>query len=139
MDMITNINWLAVLAGGVIYMVIGGLWYGPIAGKAWMQEVGLTEEEIKASGSPVGIMVKSFIAALVMSTGLAIILATSSLGGHGWLGGAITGLVLAVLVIGGGTFPNYAFESKSLRHFLIHLGNVTVAMVLIGAMMGAWR
>jgi len=34
---------------------------------------------------------------------------------------------------------NYAFENKTLRHFLIHMGSVIIAMMLMGAMMGVWR
>jgi len=134
-----HINWLSVLAGALIYMVVGGVWYGPIAGRAWMAEMGLTEEEIKESGSPTAAMIKSFVAALFMSTGLAFILSMPAFRDSGWQGGMMTGFILSILLIGGATFPNYAFENKTLRHFLIHMGNVTIAMMLIGAMMGYWR
>ena len=46
MDFFT-INWLAVLAATASAFVLGGLWYGPIFGKAWMAEMGFTEEELK--------------------------------------------------------------------------------------------
>lgn len=134
-----HINWLSVLVGAIIYMVVGGIWYGPIAGKAWMAEMGLTEEEIKEGGNPTAAMIKSFIASLFMCTGLAFILGMPAFNEAGWQGGMMTGFILSVLLIGGGTFPNYAFENKSLRHFLIHMGNVTLALMLIGAMMGYWR
>jgi len=134
-----HINWLTVLIGAVIYMVVGGIWYGPIAGKAWMKEMGLTEEEIKESGNPTEAMVKSFVSALFMSAGLAFVLSMPAFRDSGWQGGMMTGFILSVLLVGGSTFPNYAFENKSLRHFLIHMGNVTIAMMLIGAMMGYWR
>ncbi|MEX0299970.1 MAG: DUF1761 domain-containing protein [Kordiimonas sp.] len=137
MELFANVNWLAVLAGAVIYMLVGGVWYGPIAGKAWMDEMGMTEEEIRASGSPASAMAKSFVAAIVMSIGLALILYNP--GDENWMEGMLVGLAVSVFIVGGATFPNYAFENKSLRHFLIHMGNVTVAMMLIGAMMGAWR
>lgn len=137
LDLFVNVNWLAVLAGAMIYMLVGGIWYGPIAGKAWMNEMGMTEEEVKASGPPTAAMVKSFFAAIVMSIGLALILYNP--GDESWMEGMLTGLAVAIFIVGGATFPNYAFENKSIRHFLIHMGNVTVAMMLIGAMMGAWR
>ncbi len=137
MELFANVNWLAVFAGAVIYMLVGGIWYGPIAGKAWMEEMGMTEEEIRASGSPAAAMAKSFVAAIVMSIGLALILYNP--GDENWMEGMLVGLGVSVFIVGGATFPNYAFENKSLRHFLIHMGNVTVAMMLIGAMMGAWR
>ncbi len=139
MEIISQVNWLAVLASGVIALLVGGLWYGPIAGKAWMEEVGLTEEEIKASGAPTAELIKSFIATLVLAVGMSFIITWSGVAAGDWLGGAVVGATVAILVIGGGVFPNYAFESKSLRHFLIHMGNVTISMALIGALLAAWR
>jgi hypothetical protein len=138
-NVINEINWLAVLLGGVIYMIVGGLWYGPIAGKAWLAEVGLTEEEIKAAGSPAPTMIKSFIAALFLSFGLAFLFIAAGMAEAGPVHGAITGAFLAIFVTGAASFPNYAFESKTMRHFLIHLGNTTISMTLIGAMIAAWR
>ena len=38
--------WIIPLAA-LIPMVIGFLWYGPIFGKAWMKETGMTEEKAK--------------------------------------------------------------------------------------------
>ncbi|WP_286831551.1 MULTISPECIES: DUF1761 domain-containing protein [Kordiimonas] len=139
MELLANMNWLAVLLGAVIYMAVGSIWYGPIAGKAWMAEMGLTEEEIKASGSPAKAMAQSFVAALFLSAGLEFILSMQSFADGGWMGGVQVGFVLSVLIIGGGTFANYAFENKTLRHFLIHMGNITLAMMAMGAMMGAWN
>ncbi|WP_417457166.1 DUF1761 domain-containing protein [Kordiimonas sp.] len=139
MENLSDINWLAVLLGGVVYMAVGSIWYGPIAGKAWMAEMGMTEEELKqASNNPAKAMFLSFIASLFMSFGLAVVLSMSGMVGGGWLAGMKVGLMLSVLIVGGGTFANYAFESKSLRHFLIHMGNITLSMMAIGAMMGAW-
>lgn len=139
MEALTDINWAAVLLGGVIYMAIGSVWYGPIAGKAWMVETGMTEAELKqASNNPAKAMIMSFIASLFMSLGLALVLAVPGFSDGGWMGGLKVGFLLSVLIVGGGTFANYAFESKSIRHFLIHMGNITLSMMAIGAMMGAW-
>jgi len=139
MEILADINWIAVLLGGVIYMAIGSVWYGPVAGKAWMAEIGMTEEELKqAENNPMKAMLLSFIASLFMSFGLAFVLNMTGTAGGGWMGGLKVGLILSILIIGGGTFANYAFESKSIRHFLIHMGNVTLSMMAIGAMMGAW-
>lgn len=138
MEFLNNIDWIEVLLGGVIFMAIGSLWYGPIAGKAWMAEMGLTEEEIREMGSPAKAMILSFIASLFLSLGMALVLSLPSLADGGWVEGMNMGLVLSLLIIGGGTFANYAFENKSIRHFLIHMGNITLCMMAIGAMMGGW-
>ncbi|WP_262695103.1 DUF1761 domain-containing protein [Kordiimonas aquimaris] len=138
-SILAEINWLAVFAGGIIYMFVGGLWYGPIAGKAWLEEMGMTEEEVKASGSPTGAMIKSFIASLFLTFGMAFLFNMMGITNADWIHGAISGAFMALLIVGAATFPNYAFESKTTRHFIIHLGSTTVAMTLVGAMLAAWQ
>ena len=44
-NLLDNLNWLAALAGGAAYYVIGAAWYG-ILGKGWMEAAGLTAEQI---------------------------------------------------------------------------------------------
>ena len=43
-----EINWLAVVLSGLSAFVLGGLWYGPLFGKAWQARVGLSDEQIKS-------------------------------------------------------------------------------------------
>ena len=43
-----NANLLAILVAASTGFLIGGLWYGPLFGKAWMAEHGLTEEQLRA-------------------------------------------------------------------------------------------
>ena len=46
----TGVNYLAVLVAGIVYFALGAVWYArPVFGKAWMEGVGKTEEQIKAS------------------------------------------------------------------------------------------
>src|SRR5260221_409395 len=73
MDTVVPINYLAVLAGAVVSMVIASVWYGPLFGKAWMKEVGMkpqkmTEKMKKAMMKQYGLM---FVGSLVMSYVLA--------------------------------------------------------------------
>jgi hypothetical protein len=42
-----NINYWAVLVCGVLSMVIGFVWYGPLFGKKWMEIVGATFKDIE--------------------------------------------------------------------------------------------
>lgn len=42
-----NANLLAILVAAAAGFLVGGVWYGPLLGKAWMAERGLTEEELK--------------------------------------------------------------------------------------------
>ncbi|OFW66266.1 MAG: hypothetical protein A2Z12_05715 [Actinobacteria bacterium RBG_16_68_21] len=40
-DRINNLDWLAVVVGALVFMVVGFLWYGPLFGKAWSKATGV--------------------------------------------------------------------------------------------------
>jgi Protein of unknown function (DUF1761) len=42
-----NANLLAILVAAAAGFMVGGIWYGPLFGKAWMDEHGFTEESLK--------------------------------------------------------------------------------------------
>lgn len=42
------INYYAVLAGAVASMIIGGIWYGPLFGKKWLEIIGANEATLEA-------------------------------------------------------------------------------------------
>jgi hypothetical protein len=42
------INYLAVVAGAVLSMVLGFVWYGPLFGKKWMEIVGVNADDLEA-------------------------------------------------------------------------------------------
>ena len=67
-------NLVAVLVAGIIPMVVGSIWYGPLFGKMWMKMIGKTEEELRESMSPIKMYVVTFVFALVMAYVLAHVL-----------------------------------------------------------------
>lgn len=62
------INGWAVLAATVLAFLLGGLWYGPLFGRAWLRALGKTEDELEPSAKP---FVISFFAALLTAVILA--------------------------------------------------------------------
>ncbi len=40
-------SYLTILGCGILSMIIGGLWYGPLFGKLWMEILGATEMDIE--------------------------------------------------------------------------------------------
>ena len=133
---ISTLNWAAVFAATIAGFVIGGLWYSPLLfAKAWMKENGFTEEGMKNSnmGKIFGL---TFLFSFVMAFNLAMFLndvktdaawgATAGfLAGFGWVAMAI--------------FINGQFERKSTRYMLINAGYMTVALTVMGFILGAWR
>lgn len=47
-----NLSWIAIIVAAAAGFVVGGIWYGPLFGKAWMTERGFTEEDLKQGNFP---------------------------------------------------------------------------------------
>lgn len=69
-----DVNYLAVLVAGVVNIIIGFLWYGPVFGKKWMAMMGMGQADIDA-GKAKGGMGKSYFIAFVGSLVTAYVLA----------------------------------------------------------------
>lgn len=63
-------NYIGILTAAVASWVVGGVWYG-VLGKQWLAALGKSPEEMGARKMPVGPMILSFVAEIVMATGLA--------------------------------------------------------------------
>jgi hypothetical protein len=137
-----TINWLAVLVAGIAAFVIGGIWYSPgLFGKAWMKDSNLTEDEIK-KGNKGKIFGFTLVFSLLMAVNLAMFLQdpksvdcgpkiTMSFGMlAGFLSSIWTFCAVAI---------HSLFELKSWRLIFINGGYSVAALVLMGAIIGAWR
>jgi len=62
-----DVNYLAVLAAGIVSMAIGFLWYSPVLlGKPWMKERGVTAESMQKTQQAMGkLYALSFVVSLV--------------------------------------------------------------------------
>jgi len=128
-----QLNVWAMLAAAVSAFVVGGLWYSPVLfGKAWERANGFTVSPQAGAKT----YVSSFLFMLVMAVNLAFYLAdpktTAAFGaiagflaGFGW---AAMGLAIVAL-----------FEKRSWKYSLINGGYLTVALTLMGLILGAWR
>lgn len=133
LESIELINWWAVLVATVLAFVLGGIWYGPVFGTAWLEALGKTEDDIEPSASP---FVISFFTALLTAITLAWLMI--ALGISGWLGGAVLGGVTGIGFIATAMASDSAFCGWSLRLFLIQSGYRVLYSILMGAVLGAW-
>jgi len=130
-----TLNHLAVVCAAASSFILGGLWYGPLFGKVWMRENGFTPESLaKASmGKTFGL---AFLWTLVMAYNLAMFLGDPSVTlGKAVLYGALTGfgwIAMALFVVG-------LFERRSARLMILNGAYMTVALTLMGAIIGVWR
>lgn len=64
-----EVNYYVFLLAGLVPMLIGFIWYGPLFGKAWMNQMGFTEESLKG-----GNMALIFILSYIFSVFIAIMM-----------------------------------------------------------------
>jgi hypothetical protein len=129
-----TLNLWSVLAAAVSAFVLGGLWYSPFAfGRAWKRANRFESDPPAAGGKVFAI---AFVLSLVMALNLAMFLndpktnlawgATAGfLAGFGWVAMGI-GIVSL-------------FERRPLSYVLVNGGYLTAALVIMGAVLGAWR
>ena len=127
------INWWAVLVATVLAFVLGGVWYGPLFGKAWMDALGVTEEEIEPSPRP---FIISFFTALLTAIVLAWLIVVTGM--TGLAGGALLGLITGIGFIATAMASDSAFCGWSLKLFLIQSGYRVLYSIIMGAVLGAW-
>jgi len=54
LDLLGQLNWLAVIVGAVIYFVIGAAWFSPaVFGRPWMAAIGWDESRQRPEMNPV--------------------------------------------------------------------------------------
>lgn len=133
-----EINYLAVITGGIVAWVIGSLWYSPLLfGKAWQKEVGMTDEDLKGANMPL-IFGTSLLLMIVMAFGISPIIAS-----HGddmaWHHGMFHGLMVGLMFIATSIGINYLYQRKSFKLFLIDAVYQVLIVVIAGLILGLWR
>jgi membrane-associated HD superfamily phosphohydrolase len=131
-----HVNWIAVLAAAVSAFVLGGLWYSPVMfGRAWMAANGLSDQDLR-KGSMGKIFAIAFVLALVMAANLAMFLAQpGTTASWGATAGFLAGFGWVALAIG----MIALFERRSWKYVVINAGYMTVAFIVMGLILGAWR
>ena len=137
--MLPTIHWLPVIGSAVAVFAIGALWYSPVLfGKAWVKAHGHTPEKIAAMRATMGRAYGvSFVCYVVMAVAMAILLKRMDViyvrGGVKL--GALIGVGFAATV---GLTANM-FSEKPLATWLIDAGYQIVYLMVMGAILVAWR
>lgn len=158
-----EINFLAIFVAALSTLVVGFVWYHPkVFGTIWMKETGLTEESMKGANMGVifglAVVYAFFMGFILQSLTIHQFGAFGMIGGdaskalpsyaafmtdygmafrtfkHGALHGFITGLFLALPIIG----TNSLFERRSFKYTLISGGFWIVCFTIMGGIICAW-
>ena len=130
----TDVHWLAVLAAAIAGFLVGGIWYGPVFGKAWMAARGLSPEALKSSNMGL-IFGLTFVLNLVMAFVLDHVLSEIGRPALAVTLMASGGIALGFIAPAMGV--NYLFSRLSFRLFAIDAGYWLVNFVAMGLIFAA--
>lgn len=130
-----DISWIGVLVGALALFVLAGIWYATLFGKAYRQELGVSEpgEGEPPKAPPLRELGGQLAAGSVMAVALAWLIGQSTTW-HGTQVGLAGGVVVAAAI---GQF--YLFEGKTLRHLLINVGYISIGLTALGTILGAFQ
>jgi len=142
-----DVNPLAVLVAGVLPMVIGALWYGPLFGKRWMELMESTPEELQQDFNPIRTYGVSFVLALVTAFVLAQLVAdvaprdVSSM--EGGAGSGMIGVHVALMALVAFVLPvahqSVAFEKRKAGLAWMNVAYNGVALIGQAVVVAVWR
>ncbi|MEP0986648.1 DUF1761 domain-containing protein [Ekhidna sp.] len=136
MDLTTalqNINWLSVAIAAISTFLIGGIWYGPLFGKAWMNAFGYTEEDLKKRSIPRTFgysLTLAFIASLILE----MFIGPEADVFFGTMAGFFAGIGWVATFLG----ILYLFEMQSMKVYLINVGYCVLSLTVMGIILGSW-
>ena len=128
-----ELNWIAIGVATILGFLLGGLWYGPLFGQAWMSAIGKSADELQPSPTP---FIVSFITALITAIVLAALI--HDLGITSWTGGGLFGLIIGLGFIATAMASDSAFCGWGVKLFVIQSGYRVTYSVVMGALLAAW-
>jgi hypothetical protein len=136
------VNYLAVLVAGILAMVIGFLWYGPLFGKTWAAMMGFNETSMadaKAKGMTKTYVI-NFIAALIMAYVLAhsLIFASAYTSTSGVSAGLMVGFWSWIGFIVPVTLGSVLWDGKPWKLWAINAGYYLVLLLVMGVLLAVW-
>jgi hypothetical protein len=132
------VNYLAVLVAAISNMVIGGIWFGPLFGKMWMQTSGVKMGGKNPTPSYIIAFVFALIAAYVMAhfvwltaEGMGNVVTIAS--------GATTGFWAWLGLVAPATSGMVTWEGRPWSYWFIVAGYWLVSLAAMGAIIAAWQ
>lgn len=129
-------NWVSIIVAAVVNVVLGAIWFGPLFGKKWTELTGT--KDVGAGGRNTTVLyIFTSLAALVTATVLAFFLALST--AYTVVEGVLYGLYAGVGFVMTAMLGDALFTGRKLSLYLIVAGYPALALVVMGAILGAWH
>ncbi|MBI4258988.1 MAG: DUF1761 domain-containing protein [Actinobacteria bacterium] len=133
LDAFSDVNYLAVLVGGVAYFAIGALWYSPaLFAKPWMAAAGVDPQ----GGMNAVLFLGTFVLELVAALGLGLLAVWTGASSVG--DGLLLGLTAGVAFSLTSLIVTFAYENRKPVLHLINGGYHVVALAVVGIIVSVW-
>ena len=129
-----GLSWLGALLGGVAFFAVGGVWYGPLFSKPWMAAAGVTEQQAKESNLA-AILGGTLVLEVVAAVGLAAVIGQDASVGSG----AVTGLLVALLIVVPVLGVMSLYERKGVTLWALNAGYNLIGFAVMGAIIAAFQ
>ncbi len=133
-----DVNLLAVLVAGIVPMIVGMLWYGPLFGKRWMALMETTPEEIQEGFNPLKTYVISFLLSLVTAFILAQLIADIAPGTASPMVGVHVGLMALVAFVLPVAHQGVTFEGRKPGLAWLNVGYNGVSLIGQAVVIALW-
>ena len=137
----SSINWLAVIVCVLVSFAVGFVYFSPkVFFDVWWKALGKTGEP--GSGGMGMTWGFTTVASIVLAISMAFMvnaLGSRMEGGPNLVNGMLTGFMLWLGFVAATSLTNRLFAGHGLKVWAIEAGNHLIVMVLMGAILGAWR
>ncbi len=123
-----ELNWLGIIIGTIVSMVVAGLWYGKFFESAWRELTGVSEAASNEAGKTP--MITLFITNLIITIGIGVVInfGYKFFGGKSISTALLVGFILWLAFSAAITIQHNSFELKPTKLTMI---NVLYQLVLI--------
>jgi Protein of unknown function (DUF1761) len=132
----SNINWLAVLVGGLAYFALGAIWYSFIFRNAWIKATGVKVDDPNAKKGVAQIMIASLVLMIITSVGLGILI--TKIGPTGWMTGCKVGLIAGICFSATAISISYLYEKRPTALHLINGSYNVIGCAIAGIIIAVW-
>jgi uncharacterized protein YacL len=127
-------NYIAVVVAAIAYWLLGAIWFGVLFSKPWMALEHMTEEQ---AINPVLPYIISFLLNLLIAYVLSQLCIWRNANSAGR--GSAIGVLVWIGFVGPITYTTYMYEMRPNGLFAINEFYPLAGLVLMGAILGAWK
>ena len=137
---LSQVNWLAVIVGALVYFALGALWYSPMLfARPWQRSIGWDESRTPPQQSAMTYIVP-LVAYLVMAVAVAVLAAAT--GTDELVEGIVLGLVLGVGLSLAHTFVDASFDPNKPepdKWFAINGTYHALGLLIVAVIIAVWQ